>query len=215
MINALSPEEVQALLLSGNEPVREQFLASFGPGLHNFSMLMSRAFRQLQSIEERVPHEMRSAWTYQFLYVAFNNLFTAFHLLFSGLLVPAGNQMRQFAEALAMALLCSHRAIDVFVRLQRDMERFPTHDAIRLVNKARNRSLLGIDAEGWKQFDEITRFYDAFSHSSILAVASTHIFGTGGRQLGGEFDPAKFATYQREVSLCLSGAMRLLVVNHR
>lgn len=209
MIDRLSLDEMRSLLLSGNEGVRAVFIEQFEHGLENFSIQMARAFDELQSMEGQVPHDMRAAWTYNFLYVAFNCLFTAFHLLFSGLLIPAGNQMRQFGEAIAMTLHCSHRKIDVFDRLQRDMEKFPTHDAINIVNRKRNRELLDINEAGCKDFEEITKFYNAFSHSSILAVASTHIFDTGGRQLGGEYDPAKFATYNKEVSLSISAAMRL------
>jgi hypothetical protein len=210
MIDTLTPEEMRKLLLSGNEEARSQFVKQFEPGVHNFAILMSKAFSQLQTMEDRVPHEMRSAWTYQFLYAAFNCLFSAFHLLCSGLLIPAGNQMRQFGEAVALALLCSHRGINMFERVMKESDRFPAHDALRMVNKGRNRRLLGLDTDGWKSFDELTRFYDEFSHSSIVAVASTSHFATGGRQLGGDYDPAKFDYYNKEVSLSITAAMRLL-----
>jgi hypothetical protein len=214
MIEKLSAHEMKELILSDNKRVRDQFVRWFEPGIENFAILMTNAFHLLQTIEERVPHEMRSAWTYQFLYIAFNNLFTAFQLLTSGLQVPAGNLMRQYGESLAMALLFSHREINAYERFAQNPSHFPAKTAVDLVNNNRNRQLLGIHQEGWKSFREITKFYNDFSHPSQISIASTHMFENGGRQLGAEVDSEKFDYYEREVSLGISAAMRLIDAIH-
>lgn len=209
MIDRLSPGELKALVLSDNESTRTQFLKEFESDIDEFSIVMSGAFNRLQSMEARTPAEMRSLRTYQFLYAAFNSLFTAFHLFISGFLVPAGNLMRQYGEAVAMALLCSHRALDVYDRIERDYDKFPIQSALDLVNRGKNRALLSIDQEGWKQFREITKFYNDHSHSSMMTLELTQMVGTLGLSLGGEYDTGKIEIYRKEVSLRVSAAMRL------
>ena len=109
-----------------------------------------------------------------------------------------------------MALLCSHHAIDVLQRLDRDPKAFPVQDAVRLVQKSRNARLLKVDTAGWQAFQAITEWYDKYSHASALTVATQMMLDQiGDLILGGEFDPGKADEYRKELQLRVSSMTRL------
>ena len=205
----LSVEEVRVILFSGNDETRQKFRQHFGSEIDNFVSEIVRAYNRLQEMPSRVPYDKRSAWVDEYLFTAFNSLLTSFHLLISGFNIPAGNLMRHYGEATAMGLLLSHRQIDTFDLLEKQL-RFPVQKAVNTVKKRRNAQLLGVNQRGWEKFIEITSFYDEYSHPSVFAAASTHVFSSpSSRQIGGEFDLEKKGAYQKELRLAVSEAKRL------
>jgi hypothetical protein len=206
----LTSEKIRAIILSTNEDVRKQFLQYFSSEVDNFILNLPGVYSRMQSMAARVPHDRRSAWADEFLFTAFNSLLTSFHLLISGFNVPSGNLMRHYAEAVAMALLLSHRQIDTFKVIDKDPQKFSVHKALDLVRRNRVARLLGVDGPGWQKFKELTSFYDQYSHSSVFAVSSGHIHSLPGyRQIGSEFDTAKVDAYRKEISFRISAAQRL------
>ncbi len=205
----LSIEKVRAILFSGNEEIRQKFLQHFGSEIHDFVSEIMKSYNRLQEMPPRVPYDKRSAWVDEYLFAAFNSLLTSLHLLMSGFNIPAGNLMRHHGESTAMALLLSHRQIDTFDILEKHFQ-FPVQKALNIVKRKRNAQLLGVDQHGWEKFIKITSFYDKYSHPSLLAAASTHIFSSpGSRQIGGEFDLGKKTAYRKEIRLAVSAAIRL------
>ncbi len=209
MGETLSAEDIRAILFSSNEDTRKKFLQHCGSEIDNFVSEIAISYNRLEEMPSRVPHDKRSAWVDEFLFAAFNSLLTSFHLLISGFNIPSGNLMRHYGEATAMALLLSHRQINAFDLLEKDF-RFPVQKALNIVKRNRNAQLLGVTEQGWEKFIEITSFYDEYSHPSVFAAASTHIFSLpGSRQVGGEFDLEKKDCYQKEIRLAISAAQRL------
>jgi len=209
MGETLSAEDIRAILFSGNEDTRKKFLQHFGSEIDSFVSEIERSYNRLQEMPPRVRHDKRSAWVDEFLFAAFNSLLTSFHLLISGFNIPSGNLMRHYGEATAMALLLSHRQINTFDLLEKNF-RFSVQKALNIVKRNRNAQLLGVSEQGWEKFIEITSFYDQYSHPSVFAAASTHIFSLpGSRQVGGEFDLEKKDYYQKEIRLTISAAQRL------
>jgi hypothetical protein len=203
-------EEIRAIILSTNEDVRNQFLQYFSSEVDSFIANLPGVYDRMQAMAARVPYDRRSAWADEFLFTAFNSLLTSFHLLISGFNVPSGNLMRHYAEAVAMALLLSHRQIDTFSMIDKDPQKFSVHKAMALVMRNRTARLLGVDGAGWQKFKELTSFYDQYSYPSVFAVSSGHIFSSSGyRQMGSEFDTAKLDAYRKEISLRISAAQRL------
>ena len=108
-----------------------------------------------------------------------------------------------------MALLLSHRAINTFDELRRDL-RFPVQKALDMIKRRRNARLLGVDNQGWEQFSQITSFYDQYSRASVFVAATTQILSSeDARQLGREFDPGKLDGYRKEINLSISASERL------
>jgi hypothetical protein len=210
MYSTLTKDEVRAIIFSHNQDFRQQFVQHFHSEIDIFITNLTAAYGRLQEMPGRVPYNKRSAWVDQFLFAAFNSLLTSFHLLISGLSIPAGNLMRHYGEALAMALLLSHWQIDTFDVFDRDPSLFRVDAALERVGRKRTRKLLGVDANGWEEFSKIISFYSKYSHASALAGASMHIFSVpGARQIGGEFDSEKLEEYEKEIRLSIS-ACRLL-----
>lgn len=220
MSSRLTNEDIRAIILSTNEDTRRQFVQHFSSEIDDFIVNLTRVYHRMQQMVARVPHDSRSAWADEFLFTAFNTLLTSFHLLISGLNAPSGNLMRHYGEAVAMALLLSHRQIATFTLIDKEPEQFPVHKALDVVKRKRNTTLLGIDGPGWKKFDKLMSFYNQYSHPSALAVSSGHSFSSPGfRQIGGDFDKKKLDGYRKEINLRISASHRLydtveVVENH-
>jgi len=156
----LDRSTLEATLLADNAGVRSRFHEVFPDLIQQFVDQSDRVFGQLRSFGRALIRDLRAAWVETFVFSAFNSAFTSCHLLLSGFPIPAGNLMRHYAEASAMALLCSHHAIDVVKRLDEDPTKFPVQKALQLVRKPRNVGLLKISAQGWASFEVISKWYD-------------------------------------------------------
>lgn len=201
---------LEAILFSENSGVRSRFRQHFADLIQQFLDESERAYGHVLSFGRGLKPDLRAAWTEMFVFSAFNSSFTSCHLLISGFPIPSGNLMRHYAEAFAMALLCSHHAIDVVQRFDQAPTKFSVHNAVQLVRKRRNTELLRINSQGWTSFEAIAKWYDDYSHASALSLATqTMLGGPGGRILGGEFDDCKQAEYRKELGLRVSSMARL------
>jgi len=200
MVEDVSREVVEGLVYSSNAEFRSRFREHLGAGVDRFVDNFIHSYRRFETMPPAAEDDYRSAWVQAFVHTALNSLLVSTHLLASGYLIQSGNSMRQFAEAMAMALLCAHPSIGVFRRFEADPRRFPTHDALGIANRRRNRRLLDLNKEGWQTLQEITRFYDQYSHVSALGVATLMPFKGEGVVLGSEFDEAKLEMYALELT---------------
>ena len=205
-----SRSDLEDVLFADDEVVRARFRREFPEAVHHFLDESERICAQLRTFGSDLSPDLRAAWVEKFIFSAFNSLFVSCHLLISGFLVPAGNLMRHDAEASAMALLCSHHKIEVLRRFDQDPGNFPVHDAVRLVRNCRNAQLLKINAQGWASFEAISKWYDQYSHASVLSLATQTMLATPGCViLGGEFDVSKREVYRKELGLRVSAMARL------
>jgi hypothetical protein len=189
-----------ALITSDAAHVRKDFMDEFGSQLGNMAKALTEAYSSYRHLETTVHLDHRSAYVQGYAFAALNNLITSVNLFLIGLQLPSGNLMRQYSEATAMALLCSHPKIDILARLRSDPHSFPYHKAIDLVSRERNRKLLDLKGPEWKTFGKIAQFYDRSSHASFFAVASQTMFGQKGKLiLLGEFDREKLEPYRVEL----------------
>ena len=206
----LSDEELRRGLFGTNAKVRDQFDAHFEQELQlllDNSQTVCTSFRTFAS---SVSKDRRAAWCEFFMYGAFDFAFTSCHLLITGMMIPAGQLMRLHGESCAMALLCSHHAIDVLDRLESNPRRFPTHDAVRLVHRKRNTELLDMDRDGWQTFKQITEWYDRYSHATVFALQTQLMVSSPEiHVLVSEFDDEKLEIYGKEITLRVSAMDRL------
>lgn len=201
----LRREDLAKVVFSDNEDTRELFRKAFKDKIEKFIDCAFQAYQCFTQMESKVPKDTRSAWVQMFLFSAFNNLITSFHLLISGFAVPAGNLMRQYAESIAMALLCSHSEIDTFKRFEPCPEKFPVHKALVIAGQKKNKRILSLDHGGWAEFQKISQWYNHYSHGSVMTHANQLVFNSGGTLvIGGQFDPAKLEEYGKEVCLRIS-----------
>ena len=206
----VSRDLIRQVLFGNNDDVRNEFVKRFGPGIDNFVIFMDKASRAIAGMETQVPNE-RAAWTYNFLFIAFNNLLTSFHLQISGMMTPSGNLMRQYGECVVLALLCSRSDLPDFDNLMRLKGNFPVHKALNRLKSPKTRKIVGIGDQDWNQFHELIRFYDKLSHPTFIAAGATVVFESReGRVLGGAFDSAKLQFYEDELRQAHAAARRLI-----
>lgn len=199
--------EVRELLLNDHASTRTQFVSHFGVELSALSEALTAAFVAYRDLDDQVRGELRVATVLGFVFTALNSVVTSSQLLLSGMLIPAGNLMRQYGEATAMALLCSNPKLDTFDRFDAARKTFPVHDAMHLAARKAALRELDINEDDWARFTEINKFYDRFSHPTQLAVASQFMFSRSGMiVLGGEFDSAKVDQYRIEFARRRSAA---------
>lgn len=148
---------LRGIIFSDNSEMRLRFRQDFPELIQQFLDEAERAYELVIGFGCGLKQELRAAWTEAFIFGAFNSSLTPCHLFISGLPIPAGNLMRHYAEASAMALLCSHHAIDVAQRFNQEPMKFPVHNAVQIVRKKRHTALLEINVQGWKSLETIAK----------------------------------------------------------
>lgn len=202
-----SKADVRGLILSNHDSVRAQFVAQFGQEIDLIAANLADVLNGYRELDNSVGKNRRVAMVTAFVYAAANSLLTSSQLLVSGMLIPSGHLMRQHAEAVAMALLCSSPKLDVFERMDKNPKTFPVHESLTMVSRKRSLQALAIDGKPWQEFVNISRFYDDLSHPSVLAVYSQFMFSNRGWLiLGGEFDNGKLKEYGIEMKRRSSAA---------
>jgi hypothetical protein len=195
-----SLDEFRAVALSGNDDVLQQFQRHFDQTLNDAVRALHQTYLAFRGLEASCPLVPRVAAVETFLFAAIDAVTTSLALLVRGWPVPAGNLMRQYSEATAIALLFSHPSIDAYDRWERAPDAFDCRAAPHVVARRRNRQLLDLDNEGWARFLQIARWYSQLSHASGVSVgANTLLDGSGGVALNGSFDPSKVDYYEVEL----------------
>jgi len=205
-----SQGEIRSILLRDHSSARAKFVDHFPKEIDAISLALVDVFNRYRDLDVAVGQNIRIATVTAFVFTAANSLVTSVQLLLSGMLIPSGNLMRQYAEASSMALLCSSPALDAFDRFSKNPKTFPVHDSLILVARKHAQRALSVDGPKWKQFMELTKFYDQLSHSTVLALYSQFMFSSPGwLTVGGEFDPGKTKEYGIELTRRVSAAQVL------
>ena len=207
---SLSRQEIEDELFKCPEGVRAEFKEAFPEELERLGEATWGAFQALGAFVVGLAPTKRTALTESFLLLAFNSVLTSSHLLISGFLVAAGNPMRQYGEACAMALLVSHKGIDVFDRYGRDAKQVSVTREFEKLGRKDCQDILAIDNDGWRLFRKITKWYNKFSHADTLPRMSQMVLGQKGMVvIGTAFDKGKRDAYQHELGLRISAAKLL------
>jgi len=202
-VETLTREDIAKRLISSGESTQKVFRAEFGRLIEAFIGTFHHAYTRFGLMASRVPAGKRAGWVQMFLFGALNSIFTSVQLLLSGHQLSSGNMMRQFGEAVAMVLLCSHPKIDTFDRFDAHPKEFPVHKAVQNVKK--NIQLLGLSEAGWEDFQKITFSFHPYSHASAFALSSLLSLSTPRNLiLGGRFDYDKIVFYEKELRLTIS-----------
>jgi len=104
----VSEELVRSLVYSSNQRVQAEFKSRHGTMIERSIKGIKAAHDSLDLLRHRLKDkgDEQVATIELFFHSAINSVLCAVHLLVSGYPTPAGNLMRQFTEAIAMALLC-------------------------------------------------------------------------------------------------------------
>ena len=189
---------------------RAAFAEAFPQELEDAFVSLGESYAGFQDLQSQLPGDDRSAVVFGFLHVANNSLISALHLLASGFLAPAGNLMRQYAEATAMSVMCSEKSNRTFESYSELGLRYPIDKAINRLGAHKIQRAVGMPPDVWKLFKKVSSFYNGYSHASDMAVAANIIFDRPGTVvLAGQFDPGKVPQYSVELARITSGAQAL------
>lgn len=192
---------VRATVFDDNAEVRSLFEKHLGPEVSNALLGIASGYRAYRELEDKVVLDVRAAYVEAYAFTALNSLITSTHLLVSGMMVPSGNMMRQYGEAIAMALLCSEPKLNAYEKLKADPKKYPVHKSIDLLATKKVQSTLGVNPKEFARFQRLTKFFSNYSHVSQLGVGSQFIFSKPGwLGLGGAFDLAKIEQYRQELA---------------
>lgn len=196
------------LVFADPSPVYHKMQQKCGPELERAIAAITSAHLVLEGLTVSWPRTRQAGYVRLYLHSALNNLILATHFLSAGYLQPAGNQVRSYAEASAMALLLL--LPDEWSAFDRARQRYKAHEALHRVlrgkNRKRLRELVSLDRDRWEAFVEVAKFYDHHSHAGMVSLASHLRLDTMSPILGGEYDPAKRDEYQADLSRVASGA---------
>ncbi len=194
----VSEELVRGLVFSSNQRVQEEFKRHHNEMIERAVKGIKSAHDSLDLLRYRLRErgDVQVATIELFFHAAINSVLCAVHLLVSGYPTSAGNLMRQYTEAIAMALLCLDNDSNVLQRFTHNPKGFPVDEAPTMLRNKKRREalkrLIAFDPDAWETALELKQIYDAWSHSSAHSLAHALALGTErGMILGGEFDQDK------------------------
>ncbi len=200
LVVSTTERSVRRFLASSHVGVRRRFDAHMGKELSELILQLAQVGTALEGYEKKVKADPRSLQVLEFLFVAHYCLVTSSHLLISGLLVPAGNQMRLFGESMATALLCSSPNLPDFETYRNDPRRYPVQKAPDKLLQRRVVQALGLHRPTFTAFRKMLRSYNKFSHPTIVAEAAVVRFdGPARLSLTATFDEVKIPAYRKEL----------------
>jgi len=198
---------MREIVFDDNSESRSAFEAALSDEVHSAILALSNSYCAYQDVCSSMPPGKRSAVVFGFLHVAYNSLIGALQLLMSGYLAPAGNLMRHFTEGTAMMLLCAERTNGALEKDEKQGMNYPFHQVLSTLAKARTREAIGLDRKEWESFMNVSKFYNAHSHASDLAVSANIMVDTPGMVvLGGQFDSGKLEQYRIAANQIASAA---------
>jgi len=191
-------QQVREILAGVNEPpVSHQFIETYSDQCEEFVSRITSAFQRFQPLDQKLSKVEYGAYLAAITYASLSNHVLAFRLILLGALVPAGNLQRYVLESIALALLGSDRGLPMF---QEYIDgRYSTTKAIPQV--IRHRERLGLNMPALRQLQSAVRFYDRYSHPTVVTLATTMTMREDGAGvvLGGIFDESKKDVYRQEI----------------
>jgi hypothetical protein len=157
---------------------------------------MAVACRAWKDFDETIQENEQRAHVSSLIFGALSLHLMSTKLLIWGLLVPAGNMMRQVFEIISMAFLASKPRLRFLDRYESG--RYSINCAVRDVIK--NHKKLNLEHSALEILREKRDFYNKFSHPTLLTIATFIEFGGGSTYFGASFDPGKQEAYDKEVS---------------
>jgi hypothetical protein len=210
----LDASEIRAIVWASNEYTQTLFRKHFGEEIERAIQILGDAYTSFQTLESAVFLDERTATVQMFIHVAIGSVVASIHHLVSGYPIAAGNMMRHFTEATAMALMCSDESTGIYQRYIADQNAFPVHKSPEMLRrkpiKKALKASLSFDSEAWETVLDIAKLYDTLSHVSPTTLGFHMLFTEGGGLVvGSEFDPEKLSEYRSDVSRRRSAAESL------
>jgi hypothetical protein len=183
-------------LFSWDTAVADQYLGRYQEQLERFVESMTTSYSAWQEFDATLAGDSQRAHISALIFGALSMHLMSTKFLTWGLLVPAGNTMRQVLEIICMAFLASKPSLGFLDRYASG--RYSTNDAVRDVIK--NHTKLNLNHDALATLRDARDFYNKFSHPTLLTITTFIALGGDHTFFGASFDPDKQYAYDKEVS---------------
>lgn len=186
---------VEDFLTEDAPAIRRLFLDTLSSELADFVPMMAQTFDLCEQFREFSEGDDSREKVYWLLFNAVQGHLISMRIFVDGFLVPSCSLQRQVLESIAMALLVSKPELGIAERFSD--EKYSSSKAIQDV--IRKAGILNIDPSGMETIKKMAKFYDQFSHPTLLTIASYSSFDKPEqRYIGGAFDQGKIDQYKIE-----------------
>lgn len=188
-------EKILTELTSDDADVRAEFVKIFETDTKVFCEAMADAIIKWRSLDADSQGNEKRAYISAMVFTAISLHILSLKLFLSGQAVASGSLFRQVVESIALALVCSGKDLGM---LERFMENeYSTNVAVRDV--LRHSERLGLKDDGVQALRDAQKFYDNYSHITILTIAAGMSFSEkSGLYVGAAFDEGKVEAYRKE-----------------
>ena len=177
--------------------IKELFFNHFSIQLEFFTENMSLAYLAWKAFDKKVGKNIELAHISSLIYSTINNHLLSMKLLTSGYFVAAGNTYRQTLESAAMSLLFS----DIELGYLGKYINGEYHSNKVCGDIIHHHKRLNLNRESLKTLQKNIKFYNRFSHTTHMTVASSFYFEKEKSLIfGTEFDPKKIPYYEKEIN---------------
>ena len=187
-------------ITTADPEVITSFLNRYDSQVRQFSDLMAQTMIGWHGFANMLEKHEKAVYVANIAYCAIMLHVQSMKLFLSGHIVAAGNLSRQVLEAIAMALLCSGKTLNVLDCFVAD--KYSTKNAVRDV--LRHSKVLGLHKEALETLGKAEDFYHIFSHFSKMTVSAATSFSQDALYVGASFDDGKIKAYDAEVKNRLS-----------
>ncbi|HLM98649.1 MAG TPA: hypothetical protein VK335_05170 [Bryobacteraceae bacterium] len=189
-------DKILTEILSDDAEVRSEYIKHFKDQAEAFAESMSDAVTAWRSLDRDIGKNENRAYVSALVYTAITLHVQSMKVFFAGQPVAAGNLFRQVVESIALALLCSHKDLQILQRFMAD--EYSTNKAIRDLRAQAER--IGVDEGAVKAIERAQDFYHVYSHPTRLTIANMISASDGALYVGASFDHGKIEAYTKEVN---------------
>lgn len=188
---------VQRILTEDAPDIRRSFLDTLSSELEDFVAMMAGALDLCEQFQKFSDGDENREKVYWLLFSAVQGHLNSMRIFLDGFLVPSCSLQRQVLESIAMALLVSKPELGIAERFSNG--KYSSSKAIQDV--IRNAGTLNVNQRAMEVIKRSAKFYDQFSHPTLMTIASYSSFNEPEkRYIGGYFDQVKIKQYRIEAA---------------
>jgi len=190
---------------------RKVFNEDFDAEIKELSLIFSKAFKLLEMSDCYRDTSTRATTVSGYLFIAIESAVTAMQLLSLGHLAPAGNSMRISYESLCLSVLLQKQIkiqvkngkhkIDFYSEYTKKSGNTRADKAIDLVIK--NKDILGLNDGGADFLVTAKKFYNGYSHASLMLVHSKIKPSTMQMYVAGGYEHERFDIFRKQIQFII------------
>jgi hypothetical protein len=199
--------EIYQYISSDDDKSREAFIKDFETELVELSKIFSDAFNLLEKSPCNNDPSNRASTVSGYIFLAIESAVTASQLLVLGHIAPAGNSMRISYESLCYSALLK-KEVDLVVANGKHKFNF-YNDYLKKSNHTRadkvidvvvkNKVALGLNEDGVEFLVGAKKFYNGYSHASLMLLHSKIKPSTRQLYIAGGYENERLDVFNKQL----------------